>query len=118
MDLDSDVAMSDASDLEPLLIPTYSFHTRLPSNASYASSATSGSPTHSREWPGLVLTFSTYSIAYTPLPAYYPSFDLYPTDCDSDMGIAAHGLPDPTYNAPQKSIGLMQPKNNEFSHHG
>lgn len=50
-DLDSDVAMSDASmsDLEPLSIPSHPFHVRLPSNASYASSSASESPRNSRK---------------------------------------------------------------------
>lgn len=50
-DLDSDVAMSDASmpDLEPLAIPAHPYHIRLPSNASYASSASSDSPRNSRK---------------------------------------------------------------------
>ena len=51
-ELDSDVAMSDASmsDLEPLAIPAHQFHTRLDSDASYASSLTSDSPRDSREY--------------------------------------------------------------------
>ncbi|KAI0744996.1 hypothetical protein C8Q76DRAFT_702076 [Earliella scabrosa] len=94
-DLDSDVAMSDASmsDLEPLTIPTHPFHIRLPSDASYASSATSDSPRNSL-------------------------FDLYPSDADSYMGISAHGLPDPSVSASPKPVGLIQPKGNGFTHHG
>ncbi|PIL33981.1 hypothetical protein GSI_03689 [Ganoderma sinense ZZ0214-1] len=94
-DLDSDVAMSDASisDLEPLTIPAHHFHTRLPSDVSYASSSTSDSPRNSL-------------------------FDLYPSDCDSYMGISAHGFPDPTPYTSQKSVGLMQPRGNNFTHHG
>ncbi|EJF58248.1 hypothetical protein DICSQDRAFT_67478 [Dichomitus squalens LYAD-421 SS1] len=98
-ELDSDVAMSDASmsDLEPLSIPAHHFHTRLPSDASSASSSTSHSPQNS---------------------PFYPVFDLYPSDTDSYMGIAAHGFPDPTLQAPQKPVGLIQPKGNGFTHHG
>ncbi|RPD78505.1 hypothetical protein L226DRAFT_598099 [Lentinus tigrinus ALCF2SS1-7] len=93
--LDSDVAMSDASmsDLEPLSIPAHPFHIRLPSNASYASSASSDSPRNSL-------------------------FDLYPTESDSYMSVSAHGFPDSTVNASQKSVGLIQPKGNGFTHHG
>ena len=60
-DLDSDVAMSDASisDLEPLTIPSHHFHTRLPSDVSYASSSTSDSPRNSREYPFLVQRVTT-----------------------------------------------------------
>ncbi|KAI8994075.1 hypothetical protein BD414DRAFT_513687 [Trametes punicea] len=94
-DLDSDVPMSDASmsDLEPLLIPTRPFHSRLSSDASYASSATSDSPRNSL-------------------------FDLYPTEPDSYMAISSHGFPDPSCNAPQKPVGLIQPRGNSFAHHG
>ncbi|KAH9894774.1 hypothetical protein C8Q73DRAFT_789971 [Cubamyces lactineus] len=98
-EVDTDVAMSDASisDLEPLAIPTHPFHTRLPSNASYASSATSDSPRNS------------------PL---YPVFDLYPTEPDSYMAVTSHGFPDPSLNAPEKPVGLIQPRGNSFTHHG
>ncbi|TBU30274.1 hypothetical protein BD311DRAFT_777002 [Dichomitus squalens] len=98
-ELDSDVAMSDASmsDLEPLSIPAHHFHTRLPSDASSASSSASHSPQNS---------------------PFYPVFDLYPSDTDSYMGIAAHGFPDPTLQTPQKPVGLIQPKGNGFTHHG
>ncbi|TFK82343.1 hypothetical protein K466DRAFT_500486 [Polyporus arcularius HHB13444] len=94
-DLDSDVAMSDASmsDLEPLAIPAHPYHIRLPSNASYASSASSDSPRNSL-------------------------FDLYPVEADSYMSISAHGFPDASVNAPQKAVGLIQPKGNGFTHHG
>ncbi|OJT05081.1 hypothetical protein TRAPUB_4146 [Trametes pubescens] len=95
-DLDSDVAMSDASmsDLEPLSIPAhvYPFHTRLPSNASYASSSASDSPRDSL-------------------------FDLYPTEPDSYMAVSSHGFPDPSPTS-EKPIGLIQPKGNGFTHHG
>ncbi|CDO71962.1 hypothetical protein BN946_scf184940.g109 [Trametes cinnabarina] len=93
--IDSDVAMSDASmsDLEPLCIPIHPFHTRLPSNASYASSATSDSPRNSL-------------------------FDLYPTEPDSYMAVSSHGFPDPSLNALEKSVGLIQPRGNNFTHHG
>ncbi|KAH9940406.1 uncharacterized protein BXZ73DRAFT_98842 [Epithele typhae] len=99
MDLDSDVAMSDGSlsDLDALLIPTFPAHTRHQSDVSYASSATSDSPRHS---------------------PFYPALEIYPGDQDSEMGIAAHGHPDPSPNAPQKPIGLIQPSGNGFSHHG
>ncbi|KAI0633853.1 hypothetical protein C8Q77DRAFT_1057037 [Trametes polyzona] len=98
-DLDSDVAMSEASmsDLEPLCIPTHSFHTRLPSNASYASSSASESPRNS------------------PL---YPVFDLYPNEPESYMAVASHGFPDPSLTTPEKPVGLIQPKGNGFIHHG
>ncbi|KAI0743329.1 hypothetical protein C8Q80DRAFT_1220371 [Daedaleopsis nitida] len=94
-DLDSDVAMSDASmsDLEPLAIPTHPFHVRLPSDASYASSATSDSPRNS-------------------------PFDLYPTDTDSYMSVSSHGYPDASLNPSSKSVGLIQPRGNGFTHHG
>ncbi|KAL7281065.1 hypothetical protein ACG7TL_004367 [Trametes sanguinea] len=94
-EVDSDVAMSDASmsDLEPLCIPTHPFHTRLPSNASYASSATSDSPRNSL-------------------------FDLYPTEPDSYMAVTSHGFPDPSLNVSEKSVGLIQPRGNNFTHHG
>ncbi|KAI0373535.1 hypothetical protein BV20DRAFT_1100621 [Pilatotrama ljubarskyi] len=94
-DLDTDVAMSDASmsDLAPLFIPTHPFHTRLPSNASYASSSTSDSPRNSL-------------------------FDLYPNEPDSYMAVASHGFPDPSLNTLEKPVGLLQPKRNGFTHHG
>ncbi|KAH9851420.1 hypothetical protein C2E23DRAFT_860603 [Lenzites betulinus] len=94
-ELDSDVAMSDASmsDLETLYIPTHPYHTRLPSNASYASSSASESPRNS-------------------------PFDLYPTEPDSYMAVASHGFPDPSAAAPERSVGLLQPKGNGFVHHG
>ncbi|KAI0779993.1 hypothetical protein C8Q74DRAFT_732331 [Fomes fomentarius] len=96
-DLDSDVAMSDASDLEPLSIPSHPFHIRLPSDASYASSTCSDSPRNS---------------------PFYPAFDLYPPEADSYMSVSAHGFPDATINVPQKPVGLIQPKGNGFTHHG
>ena len=120
-ELDSDVAMSDASisDLEPLTIPAHHFHTRLPSDASYASSSTSESPRNSRKYPTSVkrASMSSFDLCIV-CSAFYPVFDLYPSDSDSYMGISAHGLPDPTFYAPQKSVGLMQPKANNFTHHG
>lgn len=50
--------------------------------------------------------------------AFYPVFDLYPNETDSYMSISAHGFPDPTLNASQKAVGLIQPKGNGFTHHG
>ncbi|OBZ66983.1 hypothetical protein A0H81_12996 [Grifola frondosa] len=97
--LDTDVAMLDASisDLEPLTIPMQSYHNRFPSDASYSSSSASDSP---RDSP------------------IYPTFDLYPHDDDSYMGITSHGLPDPTANVPVRPVGLLQPKGPFFAHHG
>ncbi|KAI0768836.1 hypothetical protein BD413DRAFT_493769 [Trametes elegans] len=96
--VDTDVAMSDAMhDLEPLLIPAHPFHTRLPSNASYASSSASDSPRNS------------------PL---YPVFDLYPNEPDSYMAIASHGFPDASSNTSEKPVGLIQPRSKHFTHHG
>ena len=120
-ELDSDVAMSDASisDLEPLTIPAHHFHTRLPSDVSYASSSTSDSPHSSRKYPTYVqrVLTSCFNLCMV-CSAFYPVFDLYPTDSDSYMVVSAHGLPDPTLYASQKSVGLMQPKGNNFTHHG
>ncbi len=120
-DLDSDVAMSDASmsDLEPLTIPAHHFHTRLASDVSYASSSASDSPRNSRKYPPYVqrVAMSCFNVCVI-CSAFYPVFELYPTESDSYMGIASHGLPDPTLYAPQKSVGLMQPKGNTFTHHG
>jgi len=92
MDVDSDVVMSDdsASDLQPLCIPV---HARLPSTASSLSSA-SGSPSDSPN---------------------YPSFDLYPHEAQSYMDANFH-FHSPTGN--NKAVGLMQRKNQAFTHHG
>ncbi|KZT72158.1 hypothetical protein DAEQUDRAFT_763271 [Daedalea quercina L-15889] len=90
---DNDVAMTDASvyQLEPLFIPIQPFHIRLPSDASYSSSTAGDSPRVS--------------------PAY-PYFDLYPAE--------DHGFPAFDYPVPEaaKSVGLLQPKNPSFAHHG
>ncbi|KAH9839428.1 uncharacterized protein C8Q71DRAFT_856043 [Rhodofomes roseus] len=90
---DNDVAMTDASvyQLEPLLIPMQPFHTRLPSDASYSSSTAGDSPRIS--------------------PAY-PSFDLYPAD---DNGFNSFDSP---VSEASGSVGLLQPKNPSFTHHG
>lgn len=63
---DVDVAMSDSSSdaglLTPLSIPDYSFHARLPSNASTISSdasSLSNSPTSSRKLPSMSSTGTT-----------------------------------------------------------
>ncbi|CCM05694.1 uncharacterized protein FIBRA_07925 [Fibroporia radiculosa] len=94
---DTDVVMSDAPtyNLEPLLIPIQPFHTRLPSNASYSSSSSSGSPQNS---------------------PFYPSFDLYPHD---DPGYVGNQNPfdAPVHEAP-KPVGLLQPRSASFTHHG
>jgi len=97
-ELDTDVAMSDASvyQLEPLFIPMQPFHTRLPSNASYSSSTASDSPRDS--------------------PAMYPTFDLYPNDDPGYVG-SQNPFDVPTGDA-ARSVGLLQPKNGSFTHHG
>ncbi|KAI0666657.1 hypothetical protein C8Q78DRAFT_1072312 [Trametes maxima] len=94
-DLDSDVAMSDGSmsDLDPICIPAHSFHSRLSSTTSYASSATSDSPRNS-------------------------PFELYPNEPESYMAVSSHGFPDPSLNTSEKPVGLIQPKGNGFTHHG
>ncbi|KAH9948985.1 hypothetical protein B0H21DRAFT_197785 [Amylocystis lapponica] len=96
-ELDSDVAMSDGSisDVEPLFLSMQSYHSRLPSNASYSSSAASDSPHNS------------------PM---YPVFDLYPHDSQGyfDAG------PQLTYDASfeDRRVGLLQPNSPSFTHHG
>ncbi|KZT10602.1 uncharacterized protein LAESUDRAFT_734442 [Laetiporus sulphureus 93-53] len=94
---DSDVAMMDASDypLEPLFLSMQQFHTRLPSNASYSSSSAGDSP---------------------HLSPMYPSFDLYPSDDQGYIG-AQNPFDSPMCNAP-RAVGLLQPKNASFTHHG
>ncbi|PCH43894.1 hypothetical protein WOLCODRAFT_26277 [Wolfiporia cocos MD-104 SS10] len=94
-ELDSDVAMSDESHLEPLFISMPPFHTRLSSNASYISSSASNSPRNSPT---------------------YPIFDLYPTD---DQGYIGSQNPfDAPMSEQPRSVGLLQPKNPSFTHHG
>ncbi|KAF7797966.1 hypothetical protein EIP86_009173 [Pleurotus ostreatoroseus] len=101
-EMDVDVAMSDSSSdaglLTPLSIPDYSFHARLPSNASTISSdvsSLSNSPTSS---------------------PYYPHFVLYPA-VDQEMSAdTPNYFSQPT--ASPKPVGLIQPRGNSFTHHG
>lgn len=96
-ELDTDVAMSDASvyHLEPLFIPIQPFHTRFPSNASSSSSSPSDSARNS------------------PM---YPRFDLYP---HGDLGYLGSQNPfDVAMDEAPRPVGLIQPKSASFTHHG
>ncbi|KIP02930.1 hypothetical protein PHLGIDRAFT_26358 [Phlebiopsis gigantea 11061_1 CR5-6] len=104
-DIDTDVAMSDASSDTDMLTP-YSFaeerpfHTRLNSNASTSSTvseATSleNSPSSSPYYPDFVL---------------YPSIDRAPTNTPNYFDSSSQSSPKP--------VGLIQPGKNAFTHHG
>ncbi|KAI0250171.1 hypothetical protein BJV78DRAFT_1128414, partial [Lactifluus subvellereus] len=104
---DTDVAMSDASSsdvspLEPMISEQH--HVRLDSGASTASSTDD---------------FDVHHDAHIA-PAY-PSFSLYPNPFfDSNGSVDTESLNAPRYSTsppPQKSVGLLEPKNNVF-HHG
>ncbi|EPT04960.1 hypothetical protein FOMPIDRAFT_1027644 [Fomitopsis schrenkii] len=92
---DDDVAMTDASyhhHLEPLFIPMQQpFHMRLSSDVSYASSSPGDSPR---------------------IPSAYPYFDLYPAE---DQAFNAFDSP---VSEASRPVGLLQPKNPSFTHHG
>ncbi|KAI0930537.1 hypothetical protein AcW1_009198 [Taiwanofungus camphoratus] len=97
-ELDTDVAMSDASmsDFEPLSLSIQQpYHLRLPSDASYSSSNASDSP---RDCP------------------IYPAFDLYPLDAQTSTGSSINfGL---SMDFTPKPVGLLQPRSPSFTHHG
>lgn len=115
-ELDTDVAMSDASvyHLEPLFIPIQPFHTRFPSNASSSSSSPSDSARNSRQLfthSRRVGTLNQYLIA-----AMYPRFDLYP---HGDLGYLGSQNPfDVAMDEAPRPVGLIQPKSASFTHHG
>ncbi|KAK7685289.1 hypothetical protein QCA50_011652 [Cerrena zonata] len=96
-ELDSDVDMSDdsMSALPPLSIPTQTFHTRLISNASTASSAYSDSPRNSPN---------------------YPAFELYPLEEQAQMTTDDNYFNQPTQQ--ERPSGLLQPRGTSFTHHG
>ncbi|EMD37589.1 hypothetical protein CERSUDRAFT_83332 [Gelatoporia subvermispora B] len=90
-DADIDMMDTEVPEMKPLIIPPQPFHTRLPSNASFASSSTLDSPDGSPS---------------------YPTFDLYPYERQDYMDLV------PTSATDDKCIGLMQPRGSGFTHHG
>jgi len=96
MDLDTDVAMSDAEPLYPDAV-----HSRLHSNASSMSSDASDSP--SSESPA------------------YPTFDLYPLPFFSHDGSVEPNSHNYSHfsrqSSPNSQVGLLQPSSS-FVHHG
>lgn len=125
---DTDVAMSDASSdtelLTPLELPDHTtFHTRLISNASTASSvcvsgssSTENSPSSSRTCP-LSHASRTVSSIRRESAAYYPDFVLYPS-VDHDIAMNAPNRFNSPANYSPRQVGLIQPKGGAFTHHG
>lgn len=113
---DDDVAMTDASyhhHLEPLFIPMQQpFHTRLPSDASYASSSSGDSPRIPCEYRFAYWMSYPQTFPFSRRPAAYPYFDLYPAE---DQAFNAFDSP---VSEASKPVGLLQPKNPSFTHHG
>ena len=107
IELDTDVAMSEAEPLYPNI-----HHSRLQSSASSISSSASDSPISGTR---MHISYSRNTTIHICAMAAYPSFDVYPLPFFHNNSVVSNC--DSSALPPNSLVGLIQPSS-PFIHHG